>query len=122
MANDHGKPVSRRDTFKLAAAVGALGAGLGALLETDEARAEDAKIEQKALGTLAFKIYDLKEGADYTLVKTFELADFVKLKINAKQGKIHNYCFKFWYVQDKHEPVLLKSQDLAVTSNKIKMG
>ncbi len=124
MANDDGpKSVTRRDTFKLAAAVGALGAGLGALLETTDATAEEIKLEPRALGSVAMKIYNYKENNEYTLLKTFDLGDFVKLKLTAGKvkAKPQNYSIKFWYVQEKNE-ALLKSQDLVVTSTRLKMG
>ncbi|MBN1611687.1 MAG: hypothetical protein JW940_33950 [Polyangiaceae bacterium] len=112
--------VSRRDTLKLAAVVGALGAGLGALLEAEDARAEDVKIEPKALGTVALKVYDMKDGA-YWLAKSFDVTEFIKLKL-ARGEKAHGYSIKWFYVDDKwKEGALLSSQEIAVTSTNLKM-
>ena len=119
MGNDDGT-VSRRDTLRLAAVVGALGAGLGALVEAEDARAEDGKIDQKAFGTVALKVYDMKNGA-YWLAKTFDVSEFVKLKLTRGE-KAHGYSFKWFYIDDKHkEGTLLSSQELAVTGTSVKM-
>lgn len=114
--------LSRRDTLRLAAAVGALGAGLGALLEGGEAQAEELKLDQKSLGTVALKVYDLKDDREYALVKTFDLSEFIKLKTRSHKDK-RTYSLKFFYIQDKHKdtPELLASHELRVTSTRIKV-
>jgi hypothetical protein len=105
--------VTRRDTLRLAAAVGALGAGLGTLLESEEAQAASVKLDQKSLGALAIKVYD-EGGKAPVLLKTFDLAQLIKLSAAGKLEK--GYSVKLYYVQHKTE----RSQVLA--SNKLKVA
>jgi hypothetical protein len=124
MANDDGRnpnDVTRRDTLKLAAAVGALGAGLGALLQTDDAWAEDVKLDQKSLGSIALKIYTHNVKGEYTLVKMVDLAEFIKLKVAATDKDKVAYSLKFYYVKHKEQgtPTELGSHRLGLVNSKL---
>jgi hypothetical protein len=122
MANDDGKnpaDISRRDTLRLAAAVGALSAGLGALLHSQEARAEDIKLNQKSLGSIELKLYDIKGTDEYTLLKTVDLTELIKLKV--AKDKFHGYSLKLCYVEHKERVTELVSHRLKVTSTRVKV-
>ena len=120
--DDASRPVgvTRRDTLRLAAAVGALGAGLGTLLESEDARAASIKLDQKRLGTLAIKIYD-SQGKEPALLKTFDLAQLIKL---SAAGKVEQgYSVKLYYVNHKlKQPAqVLASNELKIASTYLKI-
>ena len=122
---DPNEALSRRTTLKLAAAVGALGAGLGALLEADEAQADDweaIKLDQKGLGALALKIYEGNEK-EPTLLKSLDISEYLKLKAGPNKDSPHHYSLKFFYVQYKERgaPALLASHAVQVTSEQLKL-
>lgn len=65
--------VSRRDTFKLATAISALGIGLGATLKSGEALAELHKLDASNAIKLSLNFYKLKDGQPVQLLHTVDL-------------------------------------------------
>jgi hypothetical protein len=66
--------IGRRDTLKLATAVSALGAGLGATLLSKDADAETARADAASLGQVSVKLYKLAKDGQQTLVQSFDLS------------------------------------------------
>ena len=92
--------VTRRDTFRLAAAVGALGAGLGATFGEGNAFAEaewiksaafqKLKVASKDLGTVALKISYIKSDGSAQVLQTVDLTPHF-LKVDASKGESINF-------------------------------
>jgi hypothetical protein len=135
-SDDRNNPkITRRDTLKLATAVGALGAGLGAFLEGEDANAGDIKLrdaklaqanvklaqiklDQANVGTLSLKIYDHKTPDEAAVLHSLDIGQFIKLK--GLSGE-HQYSIKLFYSDIKQqEDTLVLSHDLTVASTSIK--
>jgi hypothetical protein len=73
------------------------------------------------LGSIELKIYDIKGAEEYTLLKTVDLSEFIKLKV--AKDKFHSYSLKFCYVQDKHkdQATVLSSHEVRVSSTRLKI-
>jgi hypothetical protein len=66
--------MSRRDTLKLATAVSALGAGLGATLLSKDAEAETVRADAASLGQVTVKLYKQSKDGSQSLVQSFDLS------------------------------------------------
>jgi hypothetical protein len=102
--------VGRRDTIKLATAVTALGAGLGVVLDADDAVAGEAvKLRATELGNLVLKFYKLDaDGKNGTLLETVDVG-----ALALKLGKGGSYSLKM-YNHKLDAPALISEQTVTV--------
>lgn len=96
--------MSRRDTFKLATAVSALGVGLGATLKANDVHAEIHKLEAGKVGALTVKLYKWNEKSAPVLLHTADLSQFT-VKLAGPAGGPGLYAIKFFHTAIKGESV-----------------
>ena len=110
MSDDTNKmpKVGRRDSLKLATAVTALGAGLGIVLDADDASAETVKLRTTDIGNFTVKLYKFDaDGKTHTLVESVDLG-----ALALKLSKGGSYSLKMY--NQKGAPVMLREQSLAI--------
>ena len=110
MSDDTNKmpKVGRRDSLKLATAVTALGAGLGIVLDADDASAETVKLRTTDIGNFTVKLYKFDaDGKTHTLVESVDLG-----ALALKLSKGGSYSLKMY--NQKGAPVMLSEQSLAI--------
>jgi hypothetical protein len=100
MSDERNPDLTRRNTLRLAAAVGALGAGLGVTLAGGEAFASDdwiksasfqkIKLMAKELGTVSLKITYMKSDGTAQLLHAFDLTPHFQ-KVDAIKGEAINF-------------------------------
>ena len=114
MSDDKKMPkVGRRDSLKLATAVTALGAGLGIVLDGDEASAETVKLKSTDIGNFTVKLYKYDtDGKTSTLLESVDLG-----ALASKMQKGGAYTIKMY--NHKDTPVMLSEQVLAIEPAKI---
>jgi hypothetical protein len=113
MSDDKKMPkVGRRDSLKLATAVTALGAGLGIVLDGDEAAAETIKLKTTDIGNFTVKLYKYEPDGKGTLI---ESVDIGALALKMQKGGA--YTIKMY--NHKDTPVMLSEQLLAIEPGKI---
>jgi hypothetical protein len=102
--------VGRRDSLKLATAVTALGAGLGVVLDADDAVAgETIKLRSGDLGGFTIKLYKLDADAkSTTLLETVDVG-----ALSVKMTKGGSYAIKM-YNHKLEAPAMLMEQGLAI--------
>jgi len=111
--------LGRRDSLKLATAVTALGAGLGIVLEADDANAEGvaaifAKIKATDLGNLTVKLFKHDaDGKTHTLLDTIDVG-----ALTVKLNKGGSFSVKM-YNHKLDAPVMLSELSLAVEPGKV---
>lgn len=103
--------VGRRDTLKLATAVTALGAGLGVVLDADDAVAgETFKLTTSELGKLSIKLFKI-DATGKTAPSLLETIDVGALSLKMNKGGA--YSLKFYNSkEDAH--VMVSEQTLAI--------
>jgi hypothetical protein len=106
--------LGRRDSLKLATAVTALGAGLGVVLDGDEASAQIYKFRSSDIGNFTVKLYKFDaEGKAHTLVETVDLG-----ALAIKLGKGGAYSVKM-FNQKGDAAVMVSEHAIAVEPSKI---
>lgn len=106
--------LGRRDSLKLATAVTALGAGLGVVLDGDDAAAETVKLRTGDIGNFTVKLFKWDaEGKAHTLVETIDLG-----ALAMKMSKGGSYSIKM-YNHKLETPTMLSEQTIAVEPQKI---
>jgi hypothetical protein len=108
--------VGRRDTLKLATAVTALGAGLGVVLDADDAiAAEGFKLAASELGNMTIKLYKLDATGKTapTLLETIDVG-----ALSQKMSKGGAFSLKF-YNHKQDAAVMLSEHSVAIEPAKI---
>lgn len=101
--------VGRRESLKLATAVTALGAGLGIVLDAEDAAAETIKWRTTDIGNLTVKLYKFAaDGKTNTLVESIDLGALASKMTKGGAYSIKMYNYKL------DAPVMLSEQAVAV--------
>jgi hypothetical protein len=108
MSNKQDTPVSRRDSLKLATAVTALAAGLGATLVSSEASAHKPfKVNKGNLGSFSVKLLKYLPGDKLQLVHTFDLGT-----MNLRTAALGSYSIKLFHTLPHVDPAVLVEQNV----------
>ena len=110
----HEKKLGRRDSLKLATAVTALGAGLGVVLDGNEASAETVKLRATDLGNFTVKLYKQDAEGKASLLETVDIG-----ALSSKMTRGGAFVLKM-YNHKLETPTLLSEQALTVETITIK--
>jgi hypothetical protein len=113
MSDDKKMPkVGRRDSLKLATAVTALGAGLGIVLDGNDAAAETVKMKTTEIGNFTVKLYKYSPDGQAALIETVDIG-----ALALKMQKGGSYSLKMY--NHKDSPVMLTEQLVAIEPAKL---